>query len=249
MRLGLFSDIHANWPAWEACVAHAQAQALDRWAVLGDSVGYGAEPERVVRDLMERAAAGAIVLLGNHDQLAVAPPLEVHTLDESGAAWTHQHLSDAAVGFLAQCPAVARIDDILLVHATADDPLAWRYASRAEVAADSLEAAARAGARYVFCGHVHQQLVFYRGAGRTLVPFVPTPEVSIPVPRHRLWLACVGSVGQPRDGDARAMYAVLDTGAVTLTFHRVDYDQSSAAAAIRRAGLPVAFAERLERGE
>jgi diadenosine tetraphosphatase ApaH/serine/threonine PP2A family protein phosphatase len=102
--------------------------------------------------------------------------------------------------------------------------------------------------RYVFGGHVHMQTLYYRGAGTGLMKFMPTPGVAVPVPRHRRWLATIGSVGQPRDGNPKAMYAVFDTDKLQLTFHRVAYDHQAAAAAIRRAGLPAFFADRLESG-
>ena len=79
--------------------------------------------------------------------------------------------------------------------------------------------------------------------------FKPTPGVAVPVPKHRHWLATIGSVGQPRDGNPQAMYALFDTDKMQLTFHRVAYDHAAAAAAIRRAGLPAYFADRLERGQ
>ena len=78
--------------------------------------------------------------------------------------------------------------------------------------------------------------------------FEPTPGVAIPVRAHRAWLATVGSAGQPRDGDARAMYALYDEPGAQLTFVRVPYDHAAAAAAIRRAGLPAANADRLAKG-
>jgi len=100
----------------------------------------------------------------------------------------------------------------------------------------------------VFGGHVHAQTLYYRGAEGRLMPFQPQAGVAIPVPRHRSWLATVGSVGQPRDGNPQAMYALLDTTGQLLTFHRVHYDHVAAADAIRRAGLPEMFATRLELG-
>jgi len=78
--------------------------------------------------------------------------------------------------------------------------------------------------------------------------FTPRPGVAVPVPRHRMWLATVGSVGQPRDGNPASMYALLDTERAQLTFHRVPYDHAAAAQAVRRAGLPEYFALRLESG-
>ena len=106
----------------------------------------------------------------------------------------------------------------------------------------------RGGAAIVFGGHVHEQRLFYVGAVGKLMPFDPAPGVAVPVPSHREWLATVGSVGQPRDGDPRAMYAIYDSGEQRLTFVRVPYDHAAAAAAIVRAGLPSHNAERLARG-
>ena len=94
MKLALLSDIHANLLALQACMAHARLQGAHRFAVLGDSVGYGPQPAQVLETVRELAAAGAIVLQGNHDALAVAPPSAARTMDESGAAWTHARLAD-----------------------------------------------------------------------------------------------------------------------------------------------------------
>ena len=101
---------------------------------------------------------------------------------------------------------------------------------------------------HVFVGHVHEQALYYQGSGHSLMPFTPTAGVPVPLPRHRSWVATIGSVGQPRDGDPRAMYAIYDDTVGRLTFHRVPYDHAAAAAAIRRAGLPEFFASRLEEG-
>ena len=95
---------------------------------------------------------------------------------------------------------------------------------------------------------MHLQTLYYRGVDAGLMKFMPTPGVAVPVPKHRHWLATIGSVGQPRDSNPQAMYAVFDTDKLQLTFHRVSYDHHAAAAAIRKAGLPAFFADRLEQG-
>jgi diadenosine tetraphosphatase ApaH/serine/threonine PP2A family protein phosphatase len=100
----------------------------------------------------------------------------------------------------------------------------------------------------VFGGHVHEQSLYYRGSAAGLMKFSPQPGVAVPVPSHRQWLATVGSVGQPRDGKPEAMYALIDTERWQLSFHRVPYDHFAAAWAIRAAGLPAQFADRLEKG-
>ena len=250
MKLALLSDIHANLQALEACLAHAQSQGMEQTAFLGDLVGYGADPVAVVQRVMALAAQGALVLKGNHDEMAVAPPPEIKTVGDRTARWTHAQLDAAQRAFLAGLPLTLQLDSALLVHASVDGPERWHYVYDTRAASASLEAAAAGfpDVRHVFGGHVHQQTLYYSGASGGLMKFEPTAGVPVPVPRHRHWLATIGSVGQPRDGDPRAMYALFDTQRALLTFHRVDYDHQAAAAAIRRAGLPEFFADRLELG-
>ena len=249
MKLALLSDIHANLQAFEACLEHAREQGAEQFALLGDLVGYGANPAAVLEQVQDLVANGALVVKGNHDAMAVSPPAESQSLGSSTAAWTHAQLSLSQRAFLDQLPLTLKQDAILLVHASANDPHVWRYVLDERAAGASLDAAAAyLGVRYVFGGHVHEQTLYYRGGGRGLMKFTPTPGVAVPVPKHRHWLATIGSVGQPRDGNPQAMYALFDTTKMQLTFQRVSYDHHAAAAAIRRAGLPVLFADRLENG-
>ncbi|MDO8457379.1 MAG: metallophosphoesterase family protein [Burkholderiaceae bacterium] len=249
MKLALLSDIHANIQAFEACLAHAGAQGAQRFALLGDLVGYGADPVAVVQRAQELAAHGALLIKGNHDAMAVSPPAQVNTVGDSTAAWTHAQLDPSQRQFLDNLPLTLQHRNMLLVHASLDGPELWRYVYDERAAAASLDAAAvMPEVRYVFGGHVHLQTLYYRGAGAGLMKFMPTPGVAVPVPRHRHWLATIGSVGQPRDGNTQAMYAMFDPEKAQLTFHRVAYDHHAAAAAIRQAGLPVFFADRLESG-
>ncbi len=255
MKLAVLSDVHANLQALDACLAHATLHGANQIAVLGDLVGYGGDPVAVVQRVMTLAAQGAWLVKGNHDQMAVTPPAQVQTVGESTAQWTHDQLSASELSFCDQLPLTRQEGEVFLVHASAHAPQAWHYVYDASAAQRSLDALRDSGkpthaeVRYVLGGHVHSQALYYSGAGASsLMPFNPTAGVAVPVPRHRRWVATVGSVGQPRDGNPLAMYALLDTTARLLTFHRVPYDIEAAAAAIRRAGLPVFFAERLEAG-
>ena len=249
MKLALLSDIHANLGALQACLAHAREGGAQQYAVLGDLVGYGAEPTQVLELVQALARGGAIVLQGNHDAMAVFPPADVKAMGEQTAQWTHEQLNPEQMRFLTALPLTAQVEDVLLVHASADSPERWRYVVDERSAGVSLDAAvARPGVHFVFGGHVHRQTLYYRSTGRGLMMFNPTPGIAVPTPRHRRWIATIGSVGQPRDGDTRAMYALFDTEACQPTFHRVAYDHHAAAAAIRRAGLPEFFARRLEDG-
>ena len=249
MRLALLSDLHANVQALQACLAHARGQGATQYAFLGDLVGYGADPSAVMDLVMGLADEGALVLKGNHDEMAASPPGGTQTLGESTARWTHEQLGAEQRAFLDGLPMMLQVERALLVHATVDEPALWRYVYDPQVANESLSAAsALKDVRYVFGGHVHRQSLYYRGADDQLLPFLPTPGVAVPVSPHRHWLATIGSVGQPRDGNPKAMYALYDSDQAQLTFHRVVYDCHAAAEAIRRAGLPDFFADRLEIG-
>lgn len=249
MKLALLSDLHANLRALRACLAHARDAGATHFAVLGDIVGYGAEPGEVVDEVRALAAQGAVVLRGNHDEAAAAPPATPKNLEGQSAQWTHGQLSAAHRDYLCGLPLTARLGSSLLVHASAWEPGRWHYVDSAHSAGRCLQAAAAMeGVTEVFCGHVHEQRMYYRGRGRDPMPFVPVTSAPACVPASRSWVATVGSVGQPRDGDPRAMYALFDTAQSRLVFHRVPYDHTAAAAAVLRAGLPETFARRLQEG-
>ena len=127
MRLAMLSDLHANRQALSACLSHAQSQRVDRFAFLGDLVGYGADPAWVLEQVMVLHAQGAWVLQGNHDAMAAAPPVSDASMGASSAMWTHDRLSVLQRDFLAGLPLSARLDHLLLVHASADHPASWRY--------------------------------------------------------------------------------------------------------------------------
>jgi len=246
MKLALLSDLHANRHALQACLADARAREASQYAFLGDLVGYGGEPRAVLDIVMEFAAQGAWVVRGNHDDAVLAPVANSGRADHAGAAWTAAQLTAGQRDFLAGLPMTLRRDFILLVHASAREPEHWTYVEDAQRAADSLDFAGDAS--HVFGGHVHEQRLFFQGLVGKTMPFEPTAGIAVPVPRHRRWLATVGSVGQPRDGRSEAMYALFDTDALKLTFVRVPYDHAAAARAIRAAGLPETNALRLEEG-
>ena len=251
MKIALFSDIHANRQAFSACLQHARAQGAEQFALLGDRVGYGGDPVAVMDQIMALAQSGALCVLGNHDAMALSPPAAPANRAELGARWTHDRLASRHHQFLQGLPLTARMGhSALLVHASADAPEQWRYVKDSNAAERSMMAAQAIdpAIRYVFCGHVHEQALYFLTPTAKLMRFAPEPGVPVPVPPHRQWLAIVGSVGQPRDGNARAMYALFDDAARQITFHRVPYDHLDAAAAIRAAGLPDFYAERLEKG-
>ena len=246
MLLGLFSDIHANREALDACLAHAARAGVCRYAFLGDIVGYGADPTYAVEVVMRYAEQGAIVLRGNHDE-AVAGSL--NGFNASAAAtilWTRDRLGSAEASYIAELPLVHEEDDILLVHANAWAPGAWGYVTTALEAERSMR---RTTARVTVCGHTHVPRLFHLPHGRPASRFTPFPGVPIPLTIGRRWLAVLGAVGQPRDGNPAASYGVLDRERGTLTYVRVPYDAETAARKIIAAGLPPILGRRLLKGE
>ena len=248
MKLALISDVHANLEALRACLDHARAQGAERLAFLGDLVGYGPEPGAVVELVRAEVERGALAVKGNHDEAAVAGRSDtMHQAAEQAIGWTRAHLDDAQRGFLAALPMTVREDRLFLVHASPELPHEWIYVTDPARAAAARDVSAPAS--WVFCGHVHEPVLYTQGTAARPVAFRPVSGVAIPVPAHRRWLAVVGSAGQPRDGNTAACYAMLDTDRPALTFHRVPYEWRAAAAKIRAAGLPEILARRLERGE
>ena len=252
MKIALISDIHANLLAFDACLEHARAQGARRFALLGDLVGYGAQPGAVLERAMALVSEGALCVRGNHDAAALDPPASVQTLGDQSAQWTGPRLKEHERAFLVGLPLTARLGmDALLVHASADGPQRWHYIADGSAAERSMTAATGIdpAIRYVFSGHVHEQALYFLTPTAKLMRFAPQPGVPVPVPPHRQWLAIAGSCGQPRDGDPRAMYALFEPEAALLTFQRVPYDHLAAAAAVRAGGLPEFFAARLEKGQ
>jgi diadenosine tetraphosphatase ApaH/serine/threonine PP2A family protein phosphatase len=246
VTLALVADLHANREAVTAVFAHADAEGAERFAFLGDFVGYGADPGWVVDAVRERIAAGAIAVAGNHDAAVVRGPLPTMTLDaRTAVTWTRARLDHAQLAFLAGLPLTATDDDSLFVHANAWAPGSWEYIGGRADAARSLLATDR---RMTFCGHVHVPTLYHQTATGKTAPFFPAPGIAIPLSEQRRWLAIPGSAGQPRDGNPAACYAMFDPDARTVVFHRVPYDHERAAAKVRAAGLPQDLADRLRDG-
>lgn len=245
MRIALLSDIHANREAFEACLADAARRGAQRLVLLGDIVGYGGDPAWAVARARELAAAGAILLKGNHDEAAVAERRGMTSDAAAAIAWTRSVLDAEAKRFLDALPLELAEEDRLYVHAGAAQPERWDYVRNAEDARRSLEAVT---ARIVVCGHVHVPALYALTATAKLVPFRPVAEVPVPLAAPRRWLAVLGAVGQPRDGNPAAAYATFDTATSALVTHRVPYDIAGAMARIRAAGLPEWLALRLAQG-
>ena len=246
MRIGLFTDLHANREALEACLQHARSQQIERYAFLGDLVGYGADPAWVLDTVMHHQKEGAIVLLGNHDEAIFAPrDRTMHDDAQHAIEWTRSHLSDAHLSFLTGLPKRIEQSDCLYVHANAWNPGGWQYIADISEARKSLGATL---CRFTFCGHLHETDLYHQGTTGRVVLFKPVSGVDIPLGVHRRWLVVLGSVGQPRDGNPAATYAIFDKERNLLTYYRIPFDVDTASRKIRESGLPEWLGTRLEKG-
>jgi diadenosine tetraphosphatase ApaH/serine/threonine PP2A family protein phosphatase len=160
-------------------------------------------------------------------------------------AWTRGTLQAAQRDFLESLPMAVEEADRLYVHASADEPSQWHYILGTRGARKSFDATA---AQQTFCGHVHSPALYLLSHAGKLFSFTPTAGVAIPLLGSRRFLAVLGAVGQPRDHNPAACYALLDEAQNMLTYIRVPYDVASAARKIRDAGLPAVLAARLEQG-
>lgn len=247
-RIGLFADLHSNLEAFDACMEQAKKLGVTRMVFLGDIVGYNADPGALIDRIGEMVAdQKAIAVLGNHDQAVFEErSKQMNSSANAAIEWTKTQLNSAQIQFLKDLPLMIQEEEICFVHASAHNPADWNYIT------DSMSAwrcVQSSGKTYTFVGHAHEQALFYQSAVGKLIRFVPHPGDEIPVLHHRQWVGVVGSLGQPRDGNPEACFAVFEPASEALTFHRVAYDQFKAADKVRRAGLPEDLANRLITGK
>ena len=242
MRAAVVSDIHANLHALEAVLETIDADAPDEVWCLGDLVGYGPRPNECCALVRARAA---ICLAGNHD-LAVRGTIDLAEFSGdagAAAAWTRTVLNDGSQQFLDALEPRGKVHGVALFHGSARDPV-WEYVISDESAAATF---ALTDEPIVLVGHSHAALeVSLRDA---LLEGGLAPggtELELDGARR---LLNPGSVGQPRDGDPRAAYLLLDLVAQQASFRRVEYEIDRTQAEIREAGLPELLAERLATGQ
>ncbi|HEY7952049.1 MAG TPA: metallophosphoesterase family protein [Solirubrobacteraceae bacterium] len=243
MKVAVISDIHANRHAFEAVLeAIADSEAEEVWC-LGDLVGYGADPDACV-ELARRHTA--VCLVGNHD-LAVLGQVPMHEFSTGAslaAQWTQEVISAESLAFLKSLRTTGKESAVGLYHASPRDPV-WEYVLSALLAEMCLDAQPE---RVCLIGHSHVALSFERheGAMTTGEPRREGTQLDI---SSGEWLLNPGSVGQPRDGDPRAAWMLLDLESWSASYRRTPYDIAGAAGAIRAARLPASLAERLEYGQ
>ena len=245
MIIALLSDIHANLEALDACLRHAQANGAMRYVFLGDLVGYGSEVQGTVDVIARHAAEGALVVKGNHDEAVEKRVGYMNESAQEAIDWARKTLNEKAKSFLAGLPLCIREEKLCFVHASASFPERWDYIDSLSAARKSIEAADRA---HTFSGHVHNQMLYFQTGVGKIGSFRPVPGTPIPIKSHHQWLALVGSVGQPRDRNPAAAYALFDTAREQITFYRIPYDHHAAARKIRDAGLSETLAYRVEKG-
>ncbi len=243
MRYAIFSDVHANLTALDAVLADAEGRRPDAYLCLGDVVGYGPDPNECVARVR---ALGAETVAGNHDRAAVGDvDLETFTpLARAAIEWTQHVLTPDARAWLAALPPRACPRGFLAVHGSPRDPVSEYIfdlpTALANFAADPFVRC--------FVGHTHVPGVYVLERDGRVAAAGLLAGAPVPLRPDARYIINVGSVGQPRDGDPRAAYALFDTQPETVTLVRVAYSVAFTQAKMRAAGLPEDLADRLQHG-
>lgn len=239
MRIALFGDIHANLEALEAVLEDADGQGATDYVCMGDIVGYNADPVACLERVREMDCP---TIKGNHDEDASS----THSLESmnpiatEALEWTREQLNQEEKEWLRKLRMVRQISDFTVVHSTLDQPANWNYVTNRF---DAMANFAYQFTQICFHGHTHIPRVYMKGARVQEVP-----AESVAVEDGSKYFINVGSVGQPRDGDWRACYAIYDTDLKLIAFRRVEYDITTAQRKILDAGLPEMLSERLGDG-
>ncbi|HID86171.1 MAG TPA: metallophosphoesterase [Anaerolineae bacterium] len=241
MRYALLSDIHANLAALEAVLAHLDVETVDEIWCLGDVVGYGPDPNECIERLQELPHR---CLAGNHDWAVLGRlALEDFNADAQRAClWTREQLTPASLRYLESLEERIVEGDFTLVHGSPRHPI-WEYIIYLSNARANF---AHFDTPYCFIGHTHVPVIFRdRGSEVDIRPI----ELGVPLAlgQERL-IINPGSVGQPRDGDFRASYVILDVEAGTIEYRRVPYPVEETQRKMAQAGLPPRLIIRLSYG-
>ncbi len=244
MKIAIISDLHSNIEALRACLDKAKALNVEQYVCLGDIIGYGPDPAKIL-DLVI-SLPNVVVIRGNHEEAlftsyykGLRPHIQ-QTID-----WTKSQLSAQQLKFLQDLPYQANVSGMTMVHATADKPERWSYLYTIELARNCMQAS---GTRVTFVGHTHQPEIYFETPTGQIKCLTPQPEVAIPLYQHGRYVINVGSVGQPRDDINAASFVVYDTVEREVVFYRIAYDFVTTGKKIIERGLPALFAERLARG-
>ena len=241
MKYAILSDIHGNLEALRSVLAEIRRYKVEKYICLGDIVGYGANPNECLEVLHSLKPAA---VLGNHDA-AVCGITELdnfNPLAYEAIIWTRQELKPSGFEYLAALPLIQSLGEITIFHSNLTSPSYWRYILKPQETYSSFE---KLPGWLGFFGHSHRPAVFHKNGGG--IDLVRETELSLS--REDQYLVNIGSVGQPRDRDPRASFAVFDDESGKLEIIRVDYPIRKAQKKIRAAGLPERLAARLEEGK
>jgi len=241
LRYAIISDIHGNLQAAEAVLGLIERLDIERIVCLGDIVGYGGDPSPCV-DLVRRFCSR--VIIGNHDAGAVGlTPVEYfNPAAREAVLWTGAVLPEEDKDYLRNLPYEMDLEDFRIVHSTPDDPAQWRYLLAGEDAGPLFDSF---NSRLLFYGHTHVPMVFGKNARGAVSEQAAADFV---LEKKGRYIINAGSVGQPRDGDPRAAFAVYDSQSEEVTFYREPYDIAAAQKRILQNGLPQMLAIRLAFG-
>jgi diadenosine tetraphosphatase ApaH/serine/threonine PP2A family protein phosphatase len=246
MRYLVLTDIHANLEALDTCLADARARTFDGTLVLGDLVGYGADPNAVVERV--QALAPVAIVRGNHDKVAngLDRAEGFNVVAKSAAQWMLAELTPAHRAWLAALPmGPCEVDELVeICHGSPSDEDAYIFDEQ-----EALRALKMATRPLCLFGHTHYPVTFTLSAGsfESAGP-AASAESHLELREGSKYLLNPGSVGQPRDGDPRAAYAIVDTGQRRVELFRLKYPIELAQAKVIKAGLPAALANRLALG-
>jgi predicted phosphodiesterase len=241
MKLGLISDIHSNLEALTAVLEDLKKQKVDKLFSLGDVIGYGCDPIECLRLVNENCE---VKLMGNHEfaALGLMPSSHLNDIAQESLEWTRQNISDREMAIISDFELDTSFEGNYFVHASPFEPENWHYVLTTK---EALAAFEEFGEKICFFGHTHIPVIFsFSPEGRLRQTaghdFLPNGE--------NRYLINVGSVGQPRDNDPRACYAIFDTEEGALSYYRVGYDISETQAKMTRANIPSMLIDRLSTG-
>ncbi|MBI3008922.1 MAG: metallophosphoesterase family protein [Candidatus Omnitrophica bacterium] len=241
MKYGIFSDIHSNIEALEKVLDALQEEGVDGYVCGGDIVGYGANPRECIDKVRE---LNPIIVCGNHDW-AVGGTIDTEYFNDYAKVaieWTRKVLNDEYKEYLNGLRLVYKDEDITLVHATLDSPDKFEYMQSIPIARRSLNILETI---VCFMGHTHVPVIFTNEEGDVQYLF----DTDMEFIAGSKQIVNIGSVGQPRDGDTRACYAIYDTIHKRVQIKRVAYDFHITQKKILEAGLPEFLALRLGEGK
>ena len=239
MRYAIISDIHANYDALTSVITDIDGSQIDKIVCLGDVVGYGAQPRECIALLRER---GVLTIAGNHDYACIGKTNinYFNAYAKEATLWTRKVCTDEDKEWLKSLSLVEYLEDFTMVHGTLYAPELFDYILTTYDAYLSLQLLETG---VCFLGHSHVPINFVWEEKIT-----HNYDRELPVRPEVKMLVNVGSVGQPRDDNPKACYAIYDSEAKKIEIRRLDYDIESAARKIREAGLPAALGERLKVG-